>query len=65
MKIKYFEDTGTLYIEFREVYVAGTQDMDENTLVDFDAQGQVCGSTVEHARERAEIHRSSYEQIAA
>ncbi len=65
MKIKYFEDTDTLYIEFREVHVAETRDLDENTLLDFDAQGQVCGITVEHARERTEIPRFSYEQIAA
>jgi uncharacterized protein YuzE len=28
MKIKYFEDTDTLYIEFRAVEVAETKDLD-------------------------------------
>ena len=32
MKIKYFADTDTLYIEFREGTVAETRDMDENTV---------------------------------
>ena len=65
MKIKYFQDTDTLYIEFRQVDVCETRDLDENTLLDIDAEGNVCGITVEHATERAEIPRFSYEQIAA
>ncbi len=65
MKIKYFQDTDTLYIEFRPVGVAETKDLDENTLLDLDADGNICGITVEHAKERAEIPSFSYEQIAA
>lgn len=65
MKIKYFEDTDTLYIEFRSVEVAETRDLDENTLVDLDRDGNICGITIEHARERAEIPKFSYEQIPA
>ncbi len=65
MKIKYFEDTDTLYIEFRNVGVAETKDLDEDTLLDLDAEGNICGITVEHAKDRAEIPTFSYEQIAA
>ena len=65
MKIKYFQDTDTLYIEFRSVEVAETKDIDDNTLLDLDANGNICGITVEHAKERAEIPSFSYEQIAA
>ena len=65
MKIKYFQDTDTLYIEFRQVDVCETRDLDENTLLDIDAEGNVCGITVEHATECAEIPRFSYEHIAA
>jgi len=65
MKIKYFQDTDTLYIEFRSVEVAETKDLDENTLLDLDGEGNLCGITIEHARERADIPYFSYEQIAA
>ena len=65
MKIKYFQDTDTLYIEFRAVEVAETKDLDENTLLDLDSDGNICGITIEHARERADILHFSYEQIAA
>jgi uncharacterized protein YuzE len=65
MKIKYFQDTDTLYIEFRNVEVAETEDYDEDTLIDLDNNGHVCGITIEHASERADIPAFSYEQIAA
>lgn len=63
MKIKYFQDTDTLYIEFRPVKVAETRDLDENTLLDFDREGNICGMTIEHAQERADIPYFSYEQV--
>lgn len=63
MKIKYFQDTDTLYIEFRDVEVAETRDLDENTLLDLDRDGKICGITIEHARERTGIPTVSYEQF--
>ena len=63
MKIKYFEDTDTLYIEFRQVEIVETRDYDDNTLVDIDAAGQICGITLEHAKQRVDLPGFSYEQI--
>ena len=65
MKVKYFEDTDTLYIELRPAQIAETKDLDENTLLDLDAEGNICGITIEHAKERTDIPSFSYEQIAA
>jgi uncharacterized protein YuzE len=65
MKIQYFAETDTLHIEFRDVPVAETRDLDENTLLDVDAQGAICAMTIEHASERAGIPQFSYEQFAA
>jgi uncharacterized protein YuzE len=65
MKIKYFQDTDTLYIEFRPVTAVETKDLDENTLLDLDSNGDICAITIEHAQDRADIPRFSFEQIAA
>ncbi len=65
MNIKYFQDTDTLYIEFRPAEVAESKDLDEDTVLDLDRSGNICGITVEHASQRADIPRFSYEQIAA
>jgi uncharacterized protein YuzE len=63
MKIKYFTDTDTLMMEFREVPVVETRDLDENTILDLDAQGNVCAITIEHASQRAGAPGFSYEQV--
>ena len=63
MKIRYFQDTDTLSIEFRSVDVAETKDLDESTLLDLDRDGNICGLTIEHASERAGIPKFSYEQV--
>ncbi|MGE0825317.1 MAG: DUF2283 domain-containing protein [Candidatus Binatia bacterium] len=63
MKIRYFQETDTLYIEFRPAEVAETRDLDENTLLDLDQDGNICGLTIEHAHERADIPHFSYEQV--
>jgi len=65
MKIRYFAHTDTLQIEFRVALVSETRDFDEDTLVDFDDQGKICGITVEHASRWAGVPQFSYEQIAA
>ena len=64
MKIQYFQDTDTLHIEFRQADIAETRDLDEDTLLDIDRDGKICGITIEHARDRAEIPTFSYEQIS-
>ena len=65
MKVRYFEDTDTLFIEFRTTAVAETRDLDENTVLELDADGHICAITVEHARTRADAPSFSYEQVAA
>ena len=65
MKIKYFQDTDTLYIEFKAEEIVETRDLDENTLLDVDSSGNVCAITVEHASKRTDIRQFSYEQVAA
>ncbi len=65
MKVQYFADTDTLYIEFREHEIAQSKDLDENTLLDLDADGNVCAITFEHASERTDVHHLTVEGIAA
>ncbi|MDK9726277.1 MAG: DUF2283 domain-containing protein [Sterolibacteriaceae bacterium MAG5] len=65
MNIKYFQDTDTLYIEFRKGEIWETRDLDENTLLDVDSTGNIVAMTIEHARERADIPSFSFEQVAA
>jgi uncharacterized protein YuzE len=65
VKIRYFRDTDTLYIEFRSSEVAGTRELDEDTQIDVDSLGNVCAITVEHASRKADLPTLDYEQVAA
>lgn len=65
MRIRYFQDTDTLHIEFKPDAVAETRDLDENTLLDVDRNGRILSITVEHASQRADIPRFSFEQVPA
>ena len=55
MKVRYFAETDTLLIEFRDAPVAETRD----------AQGNLRAITVEHASKRTGAPQFSYEQVAA
>jgi len=65
MKVKYFKETDTLYIEFRVNDVAESRDLDENTVLDVDSEGNVCAITFEHASERTDVRHLTVEGIAA
>lgn len=65
MKIKYFTETDTLYIEFKRGDIVESRDLDEDTVLDVDAKGQICAMTIEHASERTDIPHFSFEQVTA
>lgn len=65
MKVRYFADTDTLLIRLSEEPVVETRDLNEDTLLDVDARGNICSITIEHASKRADAPHFSYEQVAA
>lgn len=65
MDIKYFQDTDTLLINFSDREIVETRDVNENLLVELDAEGRIVSVTVEHAREHVNISNFSYQQVPA
>ena len=65
MKVTYFKDTDTLFVRFAEGYREDTKDLDENTLAEFDADGNLLALTLEHASNHADVHSFSYSQEPA
>ena len=65
MKIKYFEDTDTLYIELSDHEVSETKELNENLYIDLDADGRVVSFTIEHAKATSGKFDFSYETVAA
>ncbi|QTA83224.1 DUF2283 [Desulfonema limicola] len=64
MKIQYFPDTDTVIVILNDNPVKETRDLDENTLLDLDENGNLVSLTIEHAKECVGIPNFSY-QIAA
>ena len=52
MKIRYDPDADAMYIKFREEKVDHTQEIDQNTIVDFNENNEVIGMEVLFVRER-------------
>jgi uncharacterized protein YuzE len=65
MIVRYFHDTDALYIEFNKNNIAESEDLDEDTVLDVDAGGNVCAITCEHASQRTDLHILTVEGIAA
>ncbi|MDT3778959.1 DUF2283 domain-containing protein [Nitrospira sp. MA-1] len=63
MKVKYFSDTDTAYIEFSNQDVVETKDINENILIDLDENGQLVGMTIEHADVQANLSEISFQQL--
>jgi len=53
MKVKYFTDTDTLYIQLSDRPAAQTTELNENVLLDLDQDGKVVSLTIEHAASAA------------
>ncbi len=49
MKLQYFSDTDTLYINLSNAKPVNTDAITDNLIVDFDADEQVIGITIEQA----------------
>ena len=65
MKVRYFEDTDTLYIELSDREPAKTEDLNDNVMLELDEDGKVVGLAIEHAKEAKGKLDFSYETVAA
>ena len=63
MKVTYFEDTDTLLVYFNDNEIVETKDINENTLIELDANGKVVSMTIEHAKNQTEISSFSFNQV--
>ena len=65
MKVKYFPDTDTLLVDFSDRPVVETRDLNENVLIELDAEGRVVSMTIEHAKQQTDVGEFSYQLAPA
>jgi uncharacterized protein YuzE len=63
MRIRYFTDTDTLYLELNDHLVTETREINENTLIDLDANGDLVALTLEHARGITDLSEFLLQQV--
>lgn len=64
MKLNYYPDTDSLYIEFREEAGAETREVADGVNVDIDAHGNVVGFDIDRASDRLDLSSLSLEATA-
>ena len=65
MTFEYYPATDTLYIDLRPGPSADAGEVAPDVVLDYDADGNVIGMTVEHASERADLGSFSVTAIPA
>jgi uncharacterized protein YuzE len=63
MEIKYFQDSDTLLVNFIDKEIVETRDINENTLIELDIDGNLVSMTIEHAKKQANMEDFSYRQV--
>ncbi|MFH0959294.1 MAG: DUF2283 domain-containing protein [Pseudomonadota bacterium] len=65
MKIKYFSDTDTALVEFKDNEVYETKEISESVYVDIDKDGNLVSMTIEHAKANAGMREFSFMEMTA
>ena len=64
MKVEYDATTDSLYISLNEGVSAESEEVTDGVVLDFDDAGKVVGIDIQHASQRADIDKLSFERVA-
>jgi uncharacterized protein YuzE len=57
MKISYYPDTDSLYIDLSEQSSAENREISEGVVLDYDAQGRLVGIDIDNASKKVELKK--------
>lgn len=57
MKLHYYEDTDSLYIDLSEKTSVESREVSQGIVLDFDDAGHLCGIDIDHASEHLDLSR--------
>ena len=64
MKVEYDVTTDSLYISLNEGVSAESEEVTDGVVLDFDDAGKVVGIDIQHASQRADLDKLSFERVA-
>ena len=65
MKVNYFPDTDSLYIDLSEKPSVESREISEGVVLDYDASGRLVGIDIDNASSKVELHRFVVSKIPA
>ena len=64
MKVEYDVTTDSMYISLKEGVSAESEEVTDGVVLDFDNAGKVVGIDIQHASQRADIDKLSFERVS-
>ncbi len=65
MKVNYFPDTDSLYIDLSEQPSTESREISEGVVLDYDASGNLVGIDIDNASTKVDLHRFIVSKIPA
>ena len=65
MKISYYPDTDSLYIDLSEQSSAESREISEGIVLDYDAQGRLVGIDIDNASKKVELKKLTLNKLPA
>lgn len=65
MKVNYFPDTDSLYIDLSERPSVESREISDGVVLDYDAAGHLVGIDIDNASTKVELHRFVVSRIPA
>ena len=65
MKISYYPDTDSLYIDLSEQPSAESREISEGVVLDYDAQGRLVGIDIDNASKKVELTKLTLSKLPA
>lgn len=65
MKISYYPDTDSLYIDLSEQQSAESREISEGVVLDYDAQGRLVGIDIDNASKKVELKKLILSKLPA
>lgn len=65
MRLKYYPDTDSLYIELTSKVSVESQEVSEGIVLDYDAEGNLVGIDIDNASKKLELKEVSLSKLPA
>ncbi len=63
MKLNYYPETDSLYIDLSERTSAESREISEGIILDYDAEGQLVGIDIDHASKKVELKKLTLSKL--